>query len=263
MIKKLFLSDKFILTLILINSLIIFFSGFSIAEELKHAFAIIDNLITVLFIVELLVKLKVYRSAYFLSGWNKLDFVLVILSIPALVSFITHFSGSGLSVLLIFRAFRVFRVFKTIRFIKFIPGIESLLKGVIRALKTSIIALFGFMVYVFIVGIFSYYMFADYSTDFFGDPLKALYATFKVFTVEGWFEIPEKITATMNQTTAFFTYLYFIFVLLTGGIIGLSLVNSIFVDAMVSDNNDELEAKIDALNQKISIFIDSQNENKN
>lgn len=42
-----------------------------------------------------------------------------------------------------------------------------------------------------------------------------------------------------------------------GGILGLSLVNSIFVDAMASDNNDEvleklkeLERKIDELNKK-------------
>ena len=32
-------------------------------------------------------------------------------------------------------------------------------------------------------------------------------------------------------------------ILITGGIFGLSLVNSIFVDAMVADNNDEIEKK--------------------
>ena len=32
---------------------------------------------------------------------------------------------------------------------------------------------------------------------------------------------------------------------------GLSLVNSIFVDAMVSDNNDDLEAEIKKLTQQV------------
>jgi len=50
--------------------------------------------------------------------------------------------------------------------------------------------------------------------------------------------------------------LVFIFILLTGGIFGLSLVNSIFVDAMVSDNNDELEKKIDDLNEKVSKLLE-------
>ena len=38
-------------------------------------------------------------------------------------------------------------------------------------------------------------------------------------------------------------------------IIGLSLVNSIFVDAMVSDNNDELERQVKELNEKIDKLL--------
>jgi voltage-gated sodium channel len=53
------------------------------------------------------------------------------------------------------------------------------------------------------------------------------------------------------------TKIYFVLILLTGGIFGLSLVNSIFVDAMVSDNNDELENKIDSLEKKIDNLIDN------
>lgn len=261
MFKKLFLSDKFILLLIIINSLIIFVSGFHIPSNLRLGFSFADNFITLLFIIELIVKLKVEKINYFKSTWNKFDFLLIVLSFPALLSFLLHISGSGLSVLLIFRIFRVFRVFKTIRFVKFIPGIDHLLKGVVRALKTSVIALFGFLVYVFIIGIFSFYLFNEYSPELFGDPMKSLYATFKVFTVEGWFEIPEAITHNMTETASFFTYLYFIFILLTGGIIGLSLVNSIFVDAMVSDNNDALEAKIDQLDKTISNFINKHEKN--
>ncbi len=56
--------------------------------------------------------------------------------------------------------------------------------------------------------------------------------------------------------------------MLSGGILGLSLVNSIFVDAMVSDNNDELQndvnnmsKKIDTLNTKIEELIKSQKTN--
>lgn len=55
-----------------------------------------------------------------------------------------------------------------------------------------------------------------------------------------------------NTAIAFFSKLYFILILLTGGIFGLSLVNSIFVDAMVSDNNEDLEKKVDELSKEIS-----------
>ena len=43
-----------------------------------------------------------------------------------------------------------------------------------------------------------------------------------------------------------FAILFFV-----GGILGLSLVNSIFVDAMASDNNDEVLKKLDELERKI------------
>lgn len=43
--------------------------------------------------------------------------------------------------------------------------------------------------------------------------------------------------------------------MITGGIFGLSLVNSIFVDAMVSDNNDELIEKVNELDKKIEKLI--------
>jgi len=39
--------------------------------------------------------------------------------------------------------------------------------------------------------------------------------------------------------------------LIGGGIIGLSLINSIFVDTMVSDNNDDLKEQICSLEEKI------------
>ena len=147
------------------------------------------------------------------------------------------------------------RVFKSFRFLKFIPGIEHLVKGISRAIKASVIILIGFAVYIFIIGIFSFFLYKEISPEYFGNPINSLYSIFKIFTVEGWYDIPEQLTKNLSPMISFFTYLYFIFVVISGGIFGLSLVNSIFVDAMVSDNNDELEKKIDDLNKKIDSLL--------
>ncbi len=253
MIKKLFLNDKFILILILLNAVTIFVSGFELSSNIKSLLSLTDNVITGLFIVELVVKFKEFGiKVYFKSNWNRFDFVLITLSIPTLIAFITNIEITSFSFILVFR---VLRVFKSFRFLKFIPGIEQLVKGINRALKASIIVVIGFIIYIFIIGIFSFYMFKEISPEYFGNPINALYSIFKIFTVEGWYEIPEQLTLNLSSTTSFFTYLYFIFVVITGGIFGLSLVNSIFVDAMVSDNNDELEKKIDDLNNKIDSLL--------
>ena len=45
--------------------------------------------------------------------------------------------------------------------------------------------------------------------------------------------------------------LYFSLLLIVGGILGLSLVNSVFVDAMASANNDELTKAVERLREKI------------
>lgn len=258
MINKLFVNDKFILILILLNAAIIFISGFDLLETSKFILAILDNTISALFIVELTIKFRTFGIRnYFRSNWNKFDFVLIALSVPALISFIFNIETANISFLLVFR---VMRVFKSFRFLKFIPGIEHLIKGIKRALKASVIVLISFAVYIFIIGIFSFYLFKSNAPEYFRDPLTSLYSVFKIFTIEGWFEIPEQITKDFSPIAAVFTYLYFIFILLTGGIFGLSLVNSIFVDAMVSDNNDELEYKIDNLDKKISELITKTND---
>ncbi len=48
--------------------------------------------------------------------------------------------------------------------------------------------------------------------------------------------------------------------MISGGIICLSLVNSIFVDAMVSDNNEPLENKISILDEKIDKVLEKINQ---
>ena len=39
----------------------------------------------------------------------------------------------------------------------------------------------------------------------------------------------------------------------------MSFINSIFVDAMVSDNNIELEEEVKAINQKLDILLKEKN----
>lgn len=260
MLKKIFLNDKFILWLILINSVVIFLGGYAESFQDKHLLFLVDNFITFLFIFELVVKFGEYGiTGYFRSNWNKLDFILILISVPALITFIFNIENFDVSFLLIFRTLRVFKAF---RFIKFIPGVNQLIAGVQRALKTSVFVFIGFIIYIFIIGILSFYLFKNTGSEYFENPMISLYSTFKIFTVEGWFEIPEQLTSDYPSLGSFFIYLYFILVVLSGGILGLSLVNSIFVDAMVSDNNSDLEQKVDDLNKKITELLTKFEENE-
>jgi len=271
--KKIFLNDKIILALISINAVIIFLQGFSaqtIGIEVHHILMLMDDIISVCFLVEIFIKGRHFGvQEYLKSTWNKLDVVLVLLSLPPLlVRIFVDYETANIGFLLVFRVFRVFKFF---RFIQFFPQVEHIFNSIREAMRASFMVLIGFFLFVFIMSILSCYMYQNIAPEYFGDPVISYYSMFKVFTIEGWNTIPEMINATgkVNIYQAFFTKLYFILILVFGGVIGLSIVNSIFVDAMVSDNNEELEKEVgslkedvDRLNDKVDRILDLLEEGK-
>lgn len=208
-----------------------------------------EPVFTFLFILEMVIKINEYGfSKYISDGWNRFDFILIVISIPSLA--VIFYNDSALQ-LNIFLTLRVFRVFKFFRLIRFFPNVSTLVSSVQRALKASYIVIIGFFLLVFIVSLVTCSLYKNIVPEYFSNPLNSFYSIFRLFSVEGWYEIPDLIGARTNPLVAFFSKLYFVILLLCGGIIGLSLVNSIFVDAMVSDNNDELQKEVSQLSKKI------------
>jgi voltage-gated sodium channel len=254
MLTTFFLNERNILFIIVINAITIFAQGFdSLSPEVHQYLSIIDGIATFLFMVEMLVKIHYFGwRAYIHSNWNKLDFTLIILAVPSLLMMFTSLDFIRLEFIMVLRITRVFKFF---RFVRFVPGIESLIAGVSRALRASVLVLFGFFVYNIILSLFSCYLFKQMAPEYFGNPLLSQYTIFKVFTIEGWYEIPETMTEDSTPLVALFTRLYFVLILLSGGIFGMSLVNSIFVESMVSDNNTGLEHKVDELTRKVESLL--------
>jgi len=248
--KKLFLNDRFVLWIILLNAITIFIQGFEIDSRYLNLAKAADNFFTIIFLFEMAVKIREFGfNKYWNKNWNKFDAILVILATPSLILWIFNLNDIGLQFLLVFRIARVFKFF---RFIQFVPNVNKLIKGINQALKASVIVIFGFFIYNFVVSIVTCFLYQNIAPEYFGDPFLSFYTIFKIFTIEGWYEIPELIASETNPTIAFLSKAYFILILLTGGILGLSLVNSIFIDAMVSDNNEDLEKKVDNLSEEIN-----------
>ena len=153
MLKNVLLNDKVILGLIILNSLVIFLSGFDFSNKTKLIIEIVDDLITIVFLFEIIIKFYVYRRDFFRSYWNIFDLILVSLSLPSIMSIFSGNLDLNFDFILVFR---VFRVFKSIRFLRFIPGVEHLISGTIKALKSSVFLLIGFAIYIFIIYYFNY-----------------------------------------------------------------------------------------------------------
>jgi voltage-gated sodium channel len=241
--------------LIVLNAGVIFLHGFfPFDSKVAYTLDAADNFLTLVFLLEALVKIRHFSFAgYFKDGWNVFDFVLVVVALPSLLVFLTSLDFLRLDFLLTFRILRVFKVF---RVLKFVPNVENLLLGIYRALRASVFIVFAFFVFNFIFAILSFSFFGHLVPEHFGNPLLAFYSTFKIFTVEGWYELPDLIAErTDSLYIDIFARIYFVLLLFGGGIFGLSLINSIFVESMMSDNNDEVQDKLDRLEAKVDQLL--------
>lgn len=255
MLKKVFLNDVFLLIIISFNALIIFLQGFfSVTSSTGQILEMTDHIFTTLFIVEAIVKIQSFGAkGYFKDTWNIFDFSLVMIALPSLVMVFTPLEIFTLDFLL---TLRILRVFKFFRVLKFIPNIENLLSGLFRAVQSSVLIIFAFLIFNFIFAILSFSFFSEVAPEHFSNPMISFYSTFKIFTVEGWYDIPDLIAGrTESAGIAIFARIYFVLLLFGGGIFGLSLINSIFVESMMSDNNDEVLERINEMENKIDDLL--------
>ena len=88
-LSKFLLNEKMILSIIVLNTIVIFLEESGIHNKFL---LFIDLSCTIIFIMEMIVKHIYYGfHGYWSSGWNRLDGILVFLSIPSLILF---FQGS-------------------------------------------------------------------------------------------------------------------------------------------------------------------------
>jgi voltage-gated sodium channel len=245
-LKRFFTNDNMMLVLVLVNTGIIFISGF--IPNQGGTLLIVDSIFTLLFLFEAIVKIQVRGfSEYWSDGWNRFDFIIVLLALPACINIFGNVFP-GTSILL---SLRTMRAFKSFRLLKFIPNIESLLNGIRLAFKASFIVAIGLIVLLLVFSIITTFLFGNAAPEYFGNPGLSVYSIFRLFTIEGWYDMPEAIATNSGAAMAVFARIYFSILLFLGGIIGMSLVNSIFVDAMAADNNDEVLEKLSQLEKKI------------
>lgn len=245
LMRSFFTNDKVMLAMVVLNTCTIFAGGFGKAPTL---FLVIDSFFTILFLFEAIVKIREYGwKDYWKENWNKFDLIITLIALPSLANI---FIDAALSTNILL-SLRTLRVFKSFRLLKFIPNISGLLRGISLAIKTSLIVTIAFVVLMLIIAILTSALFGKVAPDLFGDPGISLFTIFRLFTGDGWSEIPTAIAGENAGFIGRVIRLFFALLFFAGGILGLSLVNSIFVDAMASDNNDEVLKRLNEIERKI------------
>lgn len=234
------ITNKITHTVIIVSVINTFFSSFY-----KHPIIhFINALVITYFLLEFVIKVFKFRfKYYFKSRSNKFDFAVLVLS---LFFVITPNINVGNIIYL-----RFFRLLSLIKLLKLIPNSNHILQGVLRAIKASKAVLALLLVMLVFFSLLGFTLFSSYLPEFFGDPLKAMNSVFTIFTIENWGEIPEAAKSLGQPYVYYAVNSFVISVLILGGFIAVSLANAIFVDEMVSDNNNDLKNEILELKNEI------------
>ena len=232
-------NNRVMMVAIVLNTIIMFIGGF---YHDTAFFEWCDTAFTLIFVCEAIAKISKFGwAAYWQRGWNRFDFIVLIIALPSIAGPLLEHEISTSSIL----ALRSMRLLKSLKVLHFIPN------GLKMAVRASSLVFIAFVVILFVFSILSYALFGRISPEYFGNPAISLYSIFRLFSIEGWYEIPDAIAANSSSAMGVFARCYFSALTFAGGIIGMSLVNSVFVDAMAEDNNDEVLEKLERIEARL------------
>lgn len=251
------ISDRVIFFLIALNALVLFLDAFpDVQKNFGDVFRYIDVACILMFVIEAIVKVRLSGwRGYLGNGWNRFDFLVVLLSLPVLLDWFLPVHTQEFSLVSMLRLGRFLRFSRMLRFM---PNSEHIWTGVGRALKASLGVFLVLLMLNMIFAVGATMLFSDSGSaaeKYFRDPLTSLYTLFKVFTVEGWYEVPDELAeANVDASVILQVRIYFVAAVLIGGILGLSLANAVFVDEMTTDNTNDLEQMVGDLKDDVAQY---------
>jgi len=164
---------NFIIAVILLNAVLL---GMETSARLMAlagpTILLLDRICLGIFVVELLLKFYALRLAFFRSGWNVFDLVIVGVSLVP-----------GAQTFSVLRAMRILRL---LRVISVVPSLRRVVEGFLRALPGmgSVFLLMGIVFYV--GAVMATKLFQASFPDLFGDLGRSAFTLFQVMTLEGW-----------------------------------------------------------------------------
>ncbi|WP_395373246.1 ion transporter [Marinicella sp. W31] len=163
----------FITALIVINAVIL---GLQTSPDIMQSYGTlltaIDMAILSVFVIELLLRLFVYRINFFKDPWSIFDFIVVTIAlIPA--------SGP-------FSVLRAFRVLRVLRLISVSKSMRTVISALLQSLPglASIVMLLLLIFYV--AAVMATTLFSATFPQWFGSIGDSLYSLFQIMTLESW-----------------------------------------------------------------------------
>ena len=212
----------FITLVILINAITL---GLETSEELVskigNMLIYVDKIALSIFVIELLIKLFVYRLSFFKSGWNVFDFIIVTIALIP--------TSGPLSIL------RAFRIFRALRLLSMVPSMKKVIQAMFYAIpgiaSVGTIIVLNFYISAVLVTNF----FGNKFEDWFGSIGESMYSLFQIMTLESW--SMGSVRPVMEEYP--YAWVFFVPFILVTTFAVLNLFIGIIVDAMQHQTNED------------------------
>lgn len=246
-----------IIVLILINAVILGAETSSyLMERFGLYFKIIDGLILKIFVIEIILRLFVYRWKFFIRPWSVFDFIVVAIAlVPASQAF---------------SAIRALRVLRVLRIISTIPSMRKVVEGLLNAIP-GIISVASIMVLIFYVfAVIGTHLYSSSFPEWFGTIGKTMFTLFQILTLESW--SMGIVRPVMVEYP--YAWIYFILYILVATFTMLNLFIAIIVNAMHSSADETAEESrmeikhdlfnaLNAMEERLRADIKKQNKDSN
>ena len=249
--------QRLIVSIIVLNSILI---GAETSPYVMNSIGsyidVLDLVILILFSLEIILKIFVYKTDFFKSSWNLFDFLIVAISLfPA--------AGS-------FSVFRALRIVRTLRLLKSIPKLRLIIESLLKSIPSIgwITVLLSIVYYTFaVIGV---NLFGEAYPKYFGDLGSSFFTLFQIMTLERW----SSAIARPIMDGVPFAGIYFISFILIATYTTLNIFIAIVVNTMnevslkdlqeeeehikdfVKEENEKLKNQLNGLEQQIGYLIE-------
>lgn len=220
---------NFILFVIVFNAVILGLMTYTWINNICGSeLQILCDTCVIIFTIEMLIKLYVYKGSFFKDGWNVFDFTLVAISwIP---------TGGVFSS---FRAFRVLRALRALRLIARLQKLRIIVQAIIESVPNVAWASVLLLLIFYIFSIMGTTMYAENFPEYFGTIGKSMFTLFQIMSLDDWAtELARPISAVYP-----FAWVYFISFILVSAFIVMNVIVGVIVNAIseISEYNKKVQ----------------------
>jgi len=217
--------EAFVVAVIVGSALLAGAKTINSLEEYGWILDSLDTLITVLFVLELVIRFAALRFSvknFFADGWNTFDLIIVLVSLVPV-------SDADLVIVA-----RILRLFRIIRMVSILPDLRFLIASFFASMPRLLhVGLLLFIIF-YMYAVIGSTLFARVNEFLWGDVGRAMLTLFRVMTFEDWTDVLYEI-----QEVYWWAWMYFISFIFFASFAFLNMMIGVMVGVMSDQDKNK------------------------